>query len=243
MPSFDIFGLGKNAKPSGDSAAYSSNNEPPKKPTAKSRKFWLGLLVADGALVLACIGLLGARVLHHQATPVAVAARAPKPVATPAPKEPAKATTPDAAKPEPATAQPQTAPKKTAQKPLPPASNKPLGSPGVHAKALPTRNAAPQGQPAKPIKKVVKASTKPTKKKRTTKAVSFDYVNPDAKEVSLIGMFLVRGGGSKKMFRNSKGAWQTSVYLKTGTTYRYQFEVRGKDGRKFMTPRKTVDVF
>jgi hypothetical protein len=76
----------------------------------------------------------------------------------------------------------------------------------------------------------------------TTKAVDFTYIDPYAEQVSLLGAFLVRSGGRETLSKDSQGAWQTTVYLRTGATYHYRFEVIGRDGKKILTPKKLVDV-
>ncbi|MFC1679559.1 hypothetical protein ACFL2T_05055, partial [Elusimicrobiota bacterium] len=87
------------------------------------------------------------------------------------------------------------------------------------------------------------APAQPAEKKRATRPVPFKYVDENAKEVYLRGPFLVRSNGRKTMFKDSKGAWQTTVYLKIGKSYAYQFEVVDKQGRKKLTPRQPMDVF
>ncbi|MEE8425587.1 MAG: hypothetical protein V3S11_07140 [Elusimicrobiota bacterium] len=239
MALFDLFGIAK----TGGSGPEKKRRVPPpveigapRSPKPR-RRMWAALIAVDSALILACVGMLGARVFTHwtasQAAPQrAVKAAPPAPVKKAPPSAPAKkAAAPAKKAPEP--------PKAAA------VPKGPLGSPAVHAPDLPKRSAAPAapGTPSKAKPEPKPESAAAPKKVRSTKPISFDYVNPDAKEVHLIGMFLVRTGGKKPMFKDSQGAWQTTVYLRIGQTYRYRFEVTAAQGGKKLTSVKTIDVF
>lgn len=235
MKGFDLFGLKKDAPADGPAPAPG----PAKAPL--SPKFWKGAAAADGLLLVACLGLVGFRVQGHLAGPVVVEPQRPAPVkkAEPkpepkaeAPKEP-EAKKPEAkpeAKPEPKKPEPKPEPKAEAKKP-------PLGSPAVHAAPPPKREPAPVG--AKPAAAPPPPSFAP--KKAATRPVPFSYEEEGAKEVYLVGPFLVRSGGRKTMFKDSRGVWQTTVYLNIGQTYKYRFEVVGAGGKK-LTPARSVEV-
>ena len=253
---FDLFGMGKSASGAQDEAAADlpedSNRSPvsdlpgekavPASP-GRSKKFWGALLVLDAIILLSCLGFVGVRLLEHFASKPAVVktARKPKTAMKPVKPDTEKKEKPKTAPPE----QVKSAPKETAapikEKPTTdPKVKGPAGSPAVHAKDLPSRSAQPKG--AKKPEATKKQAAVSTEKKRTTKPISFDYADPEAEKVSLVGMFLVRSGGSKPMFKNSMGIWEITVYLNTGFKYRYQFEVIDKKGRKKLTPVKTIEV-
>lgn len=224
MAGFDLFGLKKGAAAEGAA------------PTAAPlpAKAWKGLAAADAVLLLACVGLLAVRVKGHLSAPPlpppkppAVKKAAPKP---PEPKAeaPKPEPTPEAKKPEPKP-EPKPAPKEADKK-------APLGSPAIHAAPAPKRAPAPVGaSPASPPPPSFAA------KKAATRPVPFTYEESGAKEVYLVGPFLVRSGGRKTMFKDSRGAWQTTVYLNIGQTYKYRFEVVGENGKK-LTPSRSVEV-
>lgn len=235
MAGFDLFGLKKGPAPEG---------APPT--TARAplpAKAWKGLAAADAVLLVACLGLLAVRVKGHLSAPPppppkppAAKKAEPKPepkVEAPKPAEPAPEAKKPEPKPEPKKPEPKPEPKPTAKE----ADKKaPLGSPAIHAAPAPKRAPAPVGtSPAAPPPPSF------AEKKAATRPVPFSYEEDGAKEVYLVGPFLVRSGGRKTMFKDSRGAWRTTVYLNIGQTYKYRFEVVGENGKK-LTPPRSVEV-
>ena len=226
MPTFDFLGLKKDLAPEPEGAAAAQP-----KTRALSPKAWVALAAADLVVALLCGAFLYMRVGAALEAPVP----APRPVvAKPAPKAPEKpaepAKAPEAPK-KPETAKAET-PKAEPVKAAPEPSKVPLGSPSVHATPPPPRQAAPKAAAAAPSAPAKKAQTRP---------VPFSLNESDAKEVALVGPFLVRSGGRKMMFKDSKGVWTTTVYLVVGQTYKYRFEVSGPKGKK-LTPYQKVEV-
>lgn len=250
MPLFDLFGLGKSAgkdgegdkkKASGSEFDAPKNEKPAKKfPLPESKRAWGALLGANALLVVACAGYITVSVLQQNST----AAPKVKTVKTKPKKaakkkaEPVKIVKAEEKKAE----TKKEAPEKPKKKLPAPAEKKmkgPVGSPSVHAPDLPERSAKPKA--TKTVKKKTPAKAVAKKKSvRVTKPVSFDHNDSNAKKVSLVGMFLVSTGGSKRMFKGGDGAWQITVYLKRDVSYRYQFEVIDQAGRKTLTPVKTI---
>lgn len=219
MPGFDLFGLKKGA--SQDGPASGGASLPP--------KAWKGLAAADAVVLLACLTLLAVRVRGHLSAP-------PLPPPKPAPARKAEPPKPAPAAPEAKKPEPKPEPKKPEVKaPVKEAEKKPpLGSPTVHAAPTPKRDPAPVGATPPPT-----PSFAP--KKAATRPVPFSYEEGGAKEVYLVGPFLVRSGGRKTMFKDSRGVWQTTVYLNIGQNYKYRFEVVGEGGKK-LTPARNVEV-
>ena len=92
-----------------------------------------------------------------------------------------------------------------------------------------------------PVKKAVAkkpAQAKPGK----AKPVTFTYVNPTAEKVHLSGYFLVRTDGYKQMFKNSEGTWEITVYLTSGVTYRYRYQIMDAQGDKKTTGWEDIEV-
>jgi len=133
---------------------------------------------------------------------------------------------------------------RAAKKPPPKesAAKKPAASEPAPAKPAAEPESKPKPKPAPKAKAEPEKPAVSEKKKRKTRPVPFTYVDPSAREVALLGAFLVRQNGRKSMFKDSKGTWQTTVYLNTGVNYRYKFEVVDKNGRKSITPTESVDV-
>jgi len=253
MPLFDLFGLGKSAKKSGngekDSSAPATPAASKKFPLPKSKRAWGALLGANALLVVACAGYITVSVLQQRsaAAPKGKAVKA-QPKKTPgAPKDKIKAPDPaeGGAKAEEKKPTEKIEKKiKTEKKSSPAAAKKipgPTGSPAVHAPDLPQRSAKPKATTSTQKKAPEKTKTK-KKPGRVTKPVTFEHGDPNAKKVSVVGMFLVSSGGSKTMFKGGGGVWQITVYLKRDVTYRYQFEVIDQDGRKTLTPVKTIRI-
>jgi outer membrane biosynthesis protein TonB len=216
-----------------EDASPAALQEEPPKPSA-GPKHYARMLGLNTLVLLISVGLVAARVYRHlTAAPAPVqTAQAPAPKKAP-PKKAEK-------KPEPKKEAPKPAAKKPAPKPAPAkpaaAPKKPLPKPSLAASPAPKREApTPQAGSAE-VKKIKDA------KKRTTAPVSFKHKDPGAKQVELLGMFLVRTQGRKKMFKDSKGVWRSTVYLKTGQTYDFKFEIVDAKGRKKTTSKQTVTV-
>ncbi len=261
MPLFDLFGLGKSApEPDADKTDKPADGDPPAPSKQKkkfslpgSRRAWGALLGANALLVVACAGYITVSVLQQRsaAAPKGKAAKArPKKGDK---KKPAEGGAPEKTEKKAVAAKVE---KKTEKKPPVQTAKKtkgPIGSPSVHAPDLPERSAKPKsGAPKGKIKAPGPAGGGATKKpaktaakkktERITKPVMFAHKDTDAKKVSLVGMFLVSTGGAKPMFKNGDGVWQITLYLKRHVTYRYQFQVIDRDGRKTLTPVKTISV-
>jgi hypothetical protein len=233
---FDLFGLKKGSSPESPEPAPAPSKDLP-------AKVWKGLAAADAVVLLACLSLLAVRVRGHLSAPPLPP---PKPAVVKKAEPKAPEAKPEALKPEPAEAkkpepkpeakkpEPKAEAKKPEPKPAPKEAEKkaPLGSPAIHAAPTPKRDPAPVGAPPPPSFAPKKAATRP---------VPFTYEEAGAKEVYLVGPFLVRSGGRKAMFKDSRGAWRTTVYLNIGQTYKYRFEVVGENGKK-QTPARSVEV-
>ncbi len=258
MAAFDLFGLKKELPPAADSPVAAPGPKPP-----MSRKAWMRLAAADAALALACGVLLVMRVKGHHSAPLPppnppkrAGKNTPKPPETkPAePKAEAKPESKPEPKPEPEAKKPEP-PKHEAKKPEPPKHEAkkpstpkeepkgPVGSPAVNAEPLPARKPVPAGaSPAPAPAGTTPAKPKASGKKRLTRPVPFTHDDSAAKEVYLVGPFLVRTGGRKTLFKDSKGVWQTTIYLNIGQAYKYRFEVVSESGSKKLTPAQTVEV-
>ncbi len=259
MAAFDLFGLKKGLPPPEEPSHAAPSARP-----GLGRKAWMGLAVADGLLVLGCLAFLAVRVKGHMAAPPLPPPAPPRHLAKgakPPEAKPAEPPKPEAKKaeepkPEPkAEAKKPEPPKHEAKKPEPPKHEKkpsskeeakgPVGSPAVNAEPLPQRKAepagaAPKAEPAKA--EAPKKAEAPSGKKRLTRPVPFTHEDSKAKEVYLVGPFLVRTGGRKTLFKDSKGVWQTTIYLNIGQTYKYRFEVVSESGSKKLTPAQKVEV-
>lgn len=233
MTAFDFLGLKKDLAPAPERPAPGLPESAPKG-SGLSPKAWVGLAAADLLLAAACGTVLFMRLGAHPEPQAKAVAAKPAPKAAEKPVEPAKPAEPPkpaepAPKPEPAKAAPAKAPEPAKTAKAEP-SKVPLGSPSVHAAPPPQRQATPKG-----------AGPEAAAKKSQTRPVPFSHTDADAKEVNLMGPFLVRSGGRKMMFKDSKGVWTTTVYLNVGQTYKYRFEVAGPKGKR-LTPYEKVEV-
>lgn len=214
---FDPFGV-KNELPLGPGTA----DTVPLKHPRRSRTLWGALLAVNGLVLLLCAGGLYARIRHLAQPPLVVAKPAPKPAAAaPEAKAPAKEEPKPEAKPAPPAAAPE------AKKETPKAAKSPA------AKDAP-KPSAPAAEPANG------AAARPAG--GVSKPVDFSYADPSAKEVDLLGPFLVRTGGRKPMFKDSSGEWRLTVYLKSGSAYAYRFESTDAHGKRHVTKKQTVEV-
>ncbi|PIR17055.1 MAG: hypothetical protein COV48_09050 [Elusimicrobia bacterium CG11_big_fil_rev_8_21_14_0_20_64_6] len=224
----DLFGLGKKQDPQepehGPETA--SAPEPGTEASAPrgSHKLWAFLLVLDSLFVIVFAGAVAAKVYQHWKAPEIARAPAPRrrPAPKPAPAEPAPAPEPAKApeppKPAPAAAEPKPA----ADAPRPP-------KPSMLAEA-PKRRETPKLADAGG-KSAAAAPAAPGEKVKATR-VDFKIHAPKAKDVELVGAFIVRGG-RKSMARLDDGTWTITLYLNPGTTYRYFFSV---DKKKKLDP-------
>jgi hypothetical protein len=182
-------------------------------PSARPRPFLNLFLALNAAFLLLCAGGLAARMRHL------LGSSAPAAAASSARN----------------TDQPA--------KPAPPAKEAPAPKPAEPPAAVPApmKNAAPAQVPAaSPAKAEPKAA--PAKGKNSSKPVDFSYSDPAAKEVQLLGPFLVRSNGRKSMFKDSSGEWRLTLYLMSGETYRYRFESADDKGRKRLSKRQSIAV-
>lgn len=206
--------------------------EAPEVPSASGadrRRKWGVIVVADSVVTLFFLGVLCFAVYFKFLAPPlpevkdvkggksAKTAKADTAETAPAPAQP-EAKAPEAAKPAEEPKKEAAAPAKE-EKP----ATKPVGSPAVHATALPKRTAEPI--PAQAAAKTEKAAT-PGAKPRAV-AVEFTHKAPQAKEVLLRGAFLVRQRGRQAMVKDSQGVWHLSVSLLPGS-YKYTYQVDNK---------------
>lgn len=209
-----------------------------------SRKLWGVLLVLSIVLVFIFGGAVAGLVYMRMSTPPlaqvprpakgrkAPPPAAPEATATEAPKA-------EASKPEEPKTEPKAPEATTAVETTP--SDRPTGSPAVHAASLPKRSAEPIAAAAKtaapatpPV--AAKPTTPPAGGKVRAVAVEFAHSAPSAKEVLLRGPFLVRTGGKQAMLKDAAGVWKLSLSLLPGN-YKYSFIVDGK-----RTPNETRQV-
>ncbi|MHB2025876.1 MAG: early set domain-containing protein [Elusimicrobiota bacterium] len=93
------------------------------------------------------------------------------------------------------------------------------------AQAQPIQPIAPPNIPAqsKTLSKTVRTLSRPGK----AVPITFEIKAAHARNVRLIGAFLIHDGGKKSMIRKPKGLWVSTLYLMPGT-YRYYFLIDGK---------------
>lgn len=231
----DLFGLGKKKEPQDEpSSEPVSAPAPAPEPAAPaprgSHTLWAFLLVLDSVFVIVFAGAVAAKVYQHWNAPAPAPAPAPrkrpaKPVeapaasTAPAPAAPA----PEQAKaPEPAKPAPAAPAKPSAETPRPPKPSMLADAPKHRETPKPADaggKAAPASAPAAPDGKVKALRTE------------FKLHAPKAKNVELVGAFIVRGG-RKDMSREGDGTWTVTLYLNPGT-YRYFFSV---DKKKQLDP-------
>ena len=102
------------------------------------------------------------------------------------------------------------------------------------AAPAPAPKAAPKTPPPAPVKEAVKPST--------TKKVEFSHSDRAAKQVILLGPFLVRSKGRMPMIRFSDGEWRLTVTLIGGTTYQYRVETTDARGKRRITKKQSIYV-
>lgn len=223
----DLFGLKKQQEP------QENPPEPQPDPAPRgSHKLWAFLLVLDSVFVIVFAGALAAKIYQHwQAPPPVVVAPRKRPVKAPeAPVASTAAAPAPAPAPEPVKPPEPAKPAPAAAKPAPDAPRPP--KPSMLAEAPRNRetpkpaDAGGKAAPA-PAAPAAPAADGKVKALRT----EFKLHAPKAKNVELVGAFIVRGG-RKDMIRQDDGSWTVTLYLNPGT-YRYFFSV---DKKKQLDP-------
>jgi len=220
MASFDPFGIKEDSTPAaGEPGGGEGRNLKP------ARTFLGTLLALSAAVALVCAAGLAARIhflARTQQQPTQAIASPPK-----APPKPAQAPQPKEAAP---AAQPQAqAPK---EKPAESPAKAPAPPPAPAAPAAP--KPAPRAPAAAPPKEAAKPAS--------TKKVEFAHSDPKAKQVFLLGPFLVRSKGRMAMTHFSGGEWRLTVTLIGGTTYQYRVETVNAAGRRRITKKQYIYV-
>ncbi|MCM2303487.1 MAG: hypothetical protein NDJ72_02205 [Elusimicrobia bacterium] len=231
----DLFGLRKQQDPQDAPApaATAEGSEPAAPAPRGSHKLWAFLLVLDSVLVIVFAGVVAAKVYQHWKAPVIAAAPVPRKRPVKAAEAPA-ASTAAAPAPEPVAAPepPKPAPaapaKPAADAPRPPKPSMLADAPKHRETPKPAdagTKSSPASKPAAPAPAA--AADGKVKALRT----EFKLHAPKAKNVELVGAFIVRGG-RKDMSRDGDGTWTVTLYLNPGT-YRYFFSV---DKKKQLDP-------
>lgn len=241
----DLFGLGKKKDSQDDAAPGAAEAAPepaasePASPAPRgSHKLWAFLLVLDSVFVIVFAGAVAAKVYQHWQAPVLAPVPAPRkrpvkaaeaPVASTAPA-PAPAPEPVKA-PEPPKAAPVAAAKPSADSPRPPKPSMIADAP-KHRESPKPADAGGKSPAAKPAPAPA-APAAPVAADGKVKALrtEFKLHAPKAKNVELVGAFIVRGG-RKDMSREGDGTWTVTLYLNPGT-YRYFFSA---DKKKQLDP-------
>ncbi|MDD5302883.1 MAG: hypothetical protein PHS14_07195 [Elusimicrobia bacterium] len=232
----DLFGLGKHKDPQDEpsSAPQAAAPEPAAQAPAPrgSHKLWAFLLVLDSAVVIVFAGVVAAKVYQHWTAPAAPLLAAPRkrpvkaveaPVASTAPApapEPVKA-------PEPPKPAPVAAAKPAQDAPRPPKPSMLSEAP----KHRETPKPAEAGGKSPSAKSAAPAPAVAADGKVKAMKTEFKIHAPKAKNVELVGAFIVRGG-RKDMNRQDDGTWTVTLYLNPGS-YRYFFSV---DKKKQLDP-------
>ena len=231
----DLFGIGKGKPPDeAPSAAQAPSAEAPAAPPRGSHRLWAFLLVLDSVFVVVFAGAVAAKVYQHWRAPVVAASTRRRPAKeTPKPVEPVvaapAASTASAPAPAPAPA-PAAAPEPVKAEP---ASGMRPPKPSLLTDAPKPREtpklAGPGAAPAKPV--AASPSTPSSEARPRAKPIPFRVRATTAKQVELVGAFIVRGG-RKAMEKGDGGVWEAEIYLHPGQ-YRYFFAV---DKKKVLDP-------
>lgn len=222
----DLFGLRKQQEPGDEPSTPSTEAAPAAPPPRGSHKLWAFLLVLDSVFVIVFAGAVAAKIYQHWKAPAVAVKPAPrkrpvKPVAAPAAPAPAPAPASEAVKtPEP----PKPAPE-APDAPRPPKPSMTTEAP-KHRETPKLADASGKAPAAAPV---------PAEGKVKAVKTEFKVHAPKAKEVELIGAFIVRGG-RKDMNREGDGSWTVTLYLNPGT-YRYFFAV---DKKKQLDPENPL---
>jgi hypothetical protein len=227
----DLFGMRQKdpQEPSEPAAPAPADAAAPAHAPRGSHRLWAFLLVLDSIFVMVFGGVVASKVYHYWREPAlatlppphhhpmkpaeTAASPAPTPVKAVEPPKPAEAVKP-AAKPEPA----KTAARSDAPRPPKPSL---LNDP-PKPRSTPTPAAATAAAAAPSAAADGKTKAAP---------VVFKLKSPNAKNVQLVGAFIVRGG-RKDMTQDDDGLWSVKLYLNPGQ-YRYFFAV---DKKKTLDP-------
>lgn len=233
----DLFGLAKQQesqdKPS--SEPQPGGSEPAAPAPRGSHKLWAFLLVLDSIFVIVFAGAVAAKIYQHWQAPAAPVAPAPRkrpvkaveaPVASTAP---APVPVPEPVKPP----EPPAAAKPSADAPRPPKPSMLADAPR-HRETPKPSDAGGKSPAAKPSAAAPAAPAVAADGKVKALKTEFKLQDPKAKNVELVGAFIVRGG-RKDMTRQDDGSWTVTLYLNPGT-YRYFFSV---DKKKLLDPENT----
>ncbi len=216
MPIFDLFGVQKESAVGGDTQRLKDG-------PALSKKTWGALLLLDGVFILLCAGGLAARVSRGlKAPPTGPVLSKPAAVKDTSAKAEVNA--------------PQTKTEDQVKKPEP----APKASAPAEAKAPAAKPPAAAEMKASAAKAA--SAPAPAKAEGVSRPVEFTHEDPSAKEVNLLGPFLVRTNGSKPMFKDAKGVWRLTIYLKSGETYKYRFEAVDAHGKRKLTEKRPMEV-
>lgn len=233
----DLFGLKKQTE--SDAPADTAPEPAPEAPRG-SHRLWAFLLILDSLFVIVFGGAVAAEVYQYWKAPAALAVAARRPAreavktpAQPKPAEEAPVAAP-AAPPKPAEApKPAETPKaelkttRAADSPRPPKPSLVTEAPKPHEAPKPAGPASAKHAATPPPAPAPAPSTERAK----AHPVEFKLHAPSAKEVQVVGAFIVRGG-RKEMNRRSDGTWALTLYLTPGR-YRYFFSA---DKKKVLDP-------
>lgn len=237
----DLFGIGKGKTPDeAPPAAEAASADAPAAAPRGSHRLWAFLLVLDSVFVVVFAGAVAAKVYQHWRAPAAAAASRRRPAKeAPKPPEPVAAapvasTAPAAPAPAPAPEQPKEAAKEPAKtEPTHQGGMRPP-KPSLLTDAPKPREtpklAGPGAASAKPAPTPAASSTAGEVRPRA-KPIPFRVRATTAKQVELVGAFIVRGG-RKAMEKGADGVWEAEIYLHPGQ-YRYFFSV---DKKKVLDP-------
>lgn len=232
----DLFGLGKKDPQDEPAPAPQAAGSGPAAPAPRgSHKLWAFLLVLDSVFVIVFAGALAAKVYQHWNTPVLAPVPAPRKRPVKTAEAPAASTAPAPA-PEPAKAPepPKPAPA-AAAKPAPDAPRPPkpsmLAEAPKHRETPKPADAGGKSPAAKPAAAAPASPIAAGEVKVKALRTEFKLHAPKAKNVELVGAFIVRGG-RKDMSREGDGTWTVTLYLNPGA-YRYFFSV---DKKKQLDP-------
>jgi hypothetical protein len=233
----DLFGMSQHP-PKSDEALSDAAAAPPEEhsPARGSHRVWAFLLFLDAIFVILFGGALARIVYQYVQGPAPVAApvahrRAAPPPAKPAETAPAPAPAPPPpapAKPLEPNPEPRIAVARHADSPRPPKPSMITEAPKPHtAPSLVGAGGAAASAPKPSAAPPAAAESGKTK----AQPVIFKLRAPDAREVQLIGAFIVHGG-RKEMAKGDDGIWSVKLYLNPGQ-YRYFFSV---DRKKILDP-------
>ena len=123
---------------------------------------------------------------------------------------------------------PAAAGKALSRKPPAPAATPPASAPQQPSSQI-IEEPAPAAVPKEP--RIAAAAVRPEEKRHSV-PVEFKLKAARARNVRLVGAFIVRGG-HRDMVQEKAGLWTLTLYLLPGNNYRYWFSV---DGKKTLDP-------